>query len=172
MSKRSHSSSGLIVVTGLPGTGKSTFARALGEATGATPLNTDIIRGELGLRGQYGEEEKERVYRELVSRTERTLRRGRPVIVDGTFYRERFRKPFRTLARALNRPLYWIELRCDPAVVKKRINTQRPHSEADYSVYKAIKQVYEPLRDAHLTLDTDRQSLTEMLQAALRHVAR
>ena len=43
----------LLVVFGLPGTGKTTFARALAARLGLPHFNTDIIRAELGRKQQY-----------------------------------------------------------------------------------------------------------------------
>ncbi|MBK7408303.1 MAG: AAA family ATPase [Saprospirales bacterium] len=50
----------LILITGLPGAGKSTFALALAAANGAVHLNTDRVRAKLGLRGHYDPESKQK----------------------------------------------------------------------------------------------------------------
>lgn len=59
----------LVLVVGLPGTGKSTFSRALAAELGARHLNSDVIRVETGLRGKYTPEDKAKVYEELRKRT-------------------------------------------------------------------------------------------------------
>lgn len=162
--------SGIIMVVGLPGTGKSTFARALAVRTGAAHFNTDLIRQELGLRGRYTPQDKQRVYRELIQRTKSTLRGGHPVIVDATLYLERLRKPYRLMARDFNCFISWIQLRASTAVIRERLSRPRPHSEADFLVYTKIQRVCEPLTDPHLRLSSDRLSQSEMVDLALRYL--
>lgn len=145
----------LVMVVGLPGTGKSTFSRALAERLGARHLNSDVIRTELGLRGQYSPEDKARVYQKLQEQTEALLDAGATVIVDATLYREDLRQPYTRLAQQLARPILWIELQTGEDTIKERVSEQRPYSEADLAVYRKIKARYEPLKAHHLILETD-----------------
>ncbi|HQU60481.1 MAG TPA: AAA family ATPase, partial [Saprospiraceae bacterium] len=69
----------LVVVLGLPGTGKTTFARMLAQRLGALHFNTDIIREELGLKGQYGEVAKQRVYQSMEARARAALQKKQAV---------------------------------------------------------------------------------------------
>ena len=87
------------MITGLPGTGKSTLAAALAAELGARHLNTDMIREEIGKKGQYDPETKAAIYRTMMHRAEQELRQGRDVVIDGTFYSEELRELFRKLAR-------------------------------------------------------------------------
>jgi len=93
----------LIMVVGLPGTGKSTFARELAQVINGNHFNTDMIRDSLNLRGSYDKESKQRVYDELLLRTEETLKSGGIAIVDGTFYLHSLRKTFIDLAEKTGR---------------------------------------------------------------------
>ncbi|HEY7146766.1 MAG TPA: AAA family ATPase, partial [Streptosporangiaceae bacterium] len=95
----------LVVVGGLPGTGKSALAGAVAGRLGFTVLNSDRIRKELaGLpaetsaRAPYGSGIytagwTERTYRELLRRAAVLLARGESVIADASFVSAPRRRP-------------------------------------------------------------------------------
>lgn len=154
----------LILIMGLPGTGKTTFARALSGRIGAVHLNSDIVRRELGKRGAYTPADKESVYRELYRRTETYLRRGRDVIVDSTFFKKSIRDPYFQLAERYGVPVQLILLQAGEETLKERLSKPRPDSEADYDVYRKIKAAYEAPDPPFLELHSDRESMEEMLE--------
>lgn len=160
----------LIMVVGLPGTGKSTFSRALAAETDAHHLNSDVIRAELGLRGKYAPEDKERVYRTLRERAEALLDTGSAVIVDATLYREDLRQPYTDLAQRTGSPILWIELHTGEETIRKRVSRQRTYSEADLAVYHKIKTLYEPLQGHHLPLDSDYVKPATLLETAKKFI--
>lgn len=158
----------LLLFTGLPGSGKTTLARAYAARYAAEHLNSDVLRQELGLLGRYGPEDKEKVYRTLLERTRQLLSEGKTVVVDSTFYKESIRKPFRKIAEALSVPLYWVEVRAQEKVIRERLQTPRPDSEADFDVYQKIRDAYEPIPEPHLFLYSDEDALdrmTDLVQA-------
>lgn len=160
----------LVVVLGLPGTGKTTFARALGARLEAAHFNTDKLRTELGLRGQYDEAAKARIYGELLERCRTGLAQGNPVILDGTFYLQAFRDRLAELALTSQARTKWIEILASPQTVEQRVSQERPFSEADFAVYQKIRGAFEPLQGERLQLFSDRQPLEAMLGLALEYV--
>jgi hypothetical protein len=160
----------LILVTGLPGSGKTTFASALADRLGARHCNTDIIRHELGMLGQYDLEDKKRIYEQLLASTADSLRSGKTVIVDATFYRNELRKPFLDLAADEGVPVRWIYLEAKAEVIRERMQTERAYSEADFDVYLKIRDQYEPLQSVYLHVPTDFLPLQELLQETMAYL--
>ena len=126
--------SSIVMITGLPGTGKPTLAMALSRELGGLHLNTDRVRKEMGLMGRYDPETKKRIYDEILKRAGEALISGETVIIDGTFYREALRQPFVDLALRHDRPIRWIELRAEEETIRRRVGRPREYSEADFEV--------------------------------------
>ncbi|MGH9236296.1 MAG: AAA family ATPase, partial [Acidimicrobiales bacterium] len=115
----------LVMVGGLPGTGKSTVAGAIGDALEATVLRSDEVRKELaGLpvdrpapdefgRGIYAAEATAGTYRELLSRAGVALGMGETVVLDASWGDQVRRAQARALAARACADL--VELRCEVA---------------------------------------------------------
>jgi aminoglycoside phosphotransferase family enzyme/predicted kinase len=126
----------LVVVGGSPGTGKSTLARGLGEALGATVLRSDEVRKELaGVpaghhapaaygEGLYAPEPTGATYAELLARAEVALGMGETVVLDASWGDGARRRAARDLADRTRSDL--AELRCevDAAVAAERIRAR------------------------------------------------
>ncbi|MEO0340402.1 MAG: AAA family ATPase [Bacteroidota bacterium] len=153
----------IIIVIGLPGTGKTTFSRALAQVIDAVHLNTDMIRDDLDLRGHYDRQTKALIYQEMMNRVQAALEKGSHVIVDGTFYRRKNREGYRKLAKAQAVDLKWIELKAQEQAIRDRVAKKRKYSEADFKVYLKIKALFEPMRLACLELQTDREKDLQVL---------
>jgi predicted kinase len=153
----------LIAITGLPGSGKTTFALSLAQRLQLPHFNSDLIRNELGMRGRYDSISKDTVYTALIKQVSAALQKGDSVLVDATFYKKALREPIIDLGIKHNVPVLWIELRAADHIIKERMGHERPYSEADYSVYLRLKKEYEPLGPGHLTLRSDQLTISEML---------
>ncbi|MFC6734896.1 AAA family ATPase, partial [Halolamina salina] len=82
----------LVLVCGLPGTGKSTVAERIAELLPARMLRTDVVRKELFPEPTYEAEESAAVYDELFDRARDRLDAGEHVVLDATFRRRRLRQ--------------------------------------------------------------------------------
>jgi len=123
----------MVLVGGLPGTGKSTLATGLGELFGATVLRSDEIRKELAAlppeqpapaafgEGLYRPEATAATYGEVLARAGVALGLGESVILDASWTAEPWRARARDLAAGCHADL--TELRCgtDPALAAQRI---------------------------------------------------
>ncbi len=148
----------LLLITGLPGSGKTTIARAFAALTGARHFNSDALRRELGLMGHYHLEDKEKVYASLLQHARESLERGETVVVDSSFFKESIREPFRALAVECGVPLRWVEARASEDTLRERLSHPRPDSEADFKVYEQIRDQFEPLPDDRLIIQTDTET--------------
>jgi uncharacterized protein len=141
---------GLVLVGGLPGTGKSTLARALADRAGFTVIRSDVIRKELAGRPPteptpaaererlYSAEWTHRTYAECLRRAEDALFTGERVIVDATFADDAHRQQFLSMAARLAVPAAILLCRAEPATVRKRLAERRDDaSDADRAVYEA-----------------------------------
>lgn len=155
----------LILISGLPGTGKTTLARAFSAQNGILHLNSDLLRSKLGMMGQYSKEDKERVYAALLENCREALLAGKSVVVDSTFYAESIRAPFRDLAEACGAPLYWVEVRAQESTIRDRVSKPRADSEADFAVYEKIRDAAEPIAEPHLVLWSDAATLDKMVES-------
>ena len=155
----------LILIAGLPGTGKSTVARALVEHYGGLHINSDLLRNALNMRGHYRPDDKEKVYQEMLERSRLGLLNGQSVVVDSTFIRENVRTPFEAVAQSCGVPFFWVEMLANEDSIRQRLEKPRADSEADFSVFLALRAQNEPLQTPHLALWSDKMSLEDLVKS-------
>jgi len=140
----------LVLVGGLPGTGKSTLAHALAERANFRVVRSDEVRKELaglGVQGQpspgsfgeglYSAEWTERTYAECLSRAETLLFEGGRVLVDANFREESRRRAFLDAADRWGVPACFLLCRAASEVVRSRLERRAGDaSDADWSVYR------------------------------------
>lgn len=157
----------VVIVLGLPGSGKSYFAERLAEQLDAEYLNSDRLRKELFPKRTYSEKEKAKVYTVMLEKMKEAVRRKKDLVLDATFHKKETRAPF--LAKG-NAKISVIEVRADEEIIKQRVQKKRPFSEADFDVHKLIKQEWEPLEVPHLVLESTNENVDSMLKQALEYL--
>jgi aminoglycoside phosphotransferase family enzyme/predicted kinase len=146
----------LVLIGGLPGTGKSTLAQALAKRANFHLIRSDLMRKELvGLSAQnsarspfaggiYAAVWTERTYAECLRRTEKLLFEGNRVIVDATFAEEKRRQAFLETAEGLAVPAIFFVCQANPEVVRRRLECRRGDaSDADWSIYQKVSERWE-----------------------------
>ena len=142
----------IVLVFGLPATGKSWFARQFAEKLKASYLNTDMIRYQLGKTGQYDKDSKQEIYDELKDLALRNLKNKNDIIIDGTFHKKERREDFLNLADENDTEIYLVEIKASESKVKERLKKRKGYSEADFKVYRQLKSEFEFPETDHLVL--------------------
>ncbi|UKJ06674.1 AAA family ATPase [Solitalea lacus] len=159
----------IVIVFGLPGSGKSYFASRLAEMINADYINSDRLRMEMYAVRTYSEEEKLSVYDKMLEKVRHSNVDNRNTIVDGTFYKKDIRKKFTDELRAYG-TIFFIEVRAEKSIIRERLKNPRSYSEADFNTYKKIKTQWEPMEDDHLVLESTNDNIEEMLLQAVNHL--
>ncbi len=160
----------IVVVSGLPGTGKSYFSGRLAGKTGAVHLNTDVIREKMHKQGKYDSVTNQQVYDRLEKEMAEKVSMGNDVVIDGTFRKRSHREQFRKRAGEEGVPVFFIEMQAGDQTVRERLRKSREHSEADYRVYLKLKSRFDPYAEQRLVLRSDRLSTDEMIGKAKKYI--
>lgn len=148
----------LVLLAGLPGTGKSTLARSLAESAGFEVIRSDEVRKEIaGLdpssprpagfgEDLYTSEWDDRTYAECLRRAEDRLYHGGRVLIDASFRNETRRRRFLDAASQFGVAGLMLVCRADPAVVQERLLERRDDvSDAGWAIYlEAARRWDEP----------------------------
>jgi predicted kinase len=161
----------VIIVTGLPGSGKSYFAGRLAEAIGAQYFSSDQFRKKFFSGAEYSHHEKFNVYKKLLSETLNAVDNEKDIVLDATFYKQIIRDEFISALEAKDEKIIFIEIKADKELIRERVKVARKDSDADYEVYKKILSEYEPITANHLTLFSGKENIQYMLKEALEYVA-
>src|SRR6476620_10352237 len=122
----------IVIVMGLPGSGKSYLASRLAALMHAGYISSDKVRKTLIARRTYQEEEKELVYANMLAQMQCMLKENKDVVLDATFYTNAIRKKFINAAGE-TAPIIFIEIIAGEDLIKERLKQTREDSEADFS---------------------------------------
>ena len=152
----------LVVISGLPGTGKSHFSRQLAERVPLAMLESDALRKTLFPVPTYSASESSRLFRLINALIGEILDRGVPVLLNATNLVEAHRKRLYTIADQRDVKLVLVRVEAPPEVVRERLadrnrqEQREDHSDADWSVYQRMRRSEEPISRSHFTVDTSR----------------
>jgi predicted kinase len=111
----------LIVVSGLPGTGKSHFCRKLAERMDLVILESDSMRKQLFSSPTYVKEESTQLFRACHGLVEELLKRGIDVALDATNLEEHNRQRLYHIADQTGARLIIVRMEAPPEVVRQRL---------------------------------------------------
>jgi aminoglycoside phosphotransferase family enzyme/predicted kinase len=175
----------LILIGGLPGTGKSSLAEGLAAKAGFDVIRSDIVRKEIAGQAQakasalgegiYTEPMTQRTYDECARRAKAILSLGRRVIVDATFAYEWQRRLLIGAGLLLGVPVRCLICQAPASLALSRIRERRGDvSDANANVFEQMAARWEPPaeRTSGLTtfIDTARTP-EEALRQAIRSLS-
>jgi predicted kinase len=151
-----------VLFAGLPGTGKSTLARAIADRLGAAVLDKDRVRGALfpGSLTDYTAQQDELCMRAMLEAAAYLTERERVeyIFFDGrTFSRQAHIEDVLLAAARAGARWRVVHVKCADAVAEERLARNDPGHPAqnrDAALYRRIKQQFEPITQANLEVDT------------------
>lgn len=166
---------GLVVVTGVVGTGKSSAAKIVADELGGVIVASDRVRKHLvgvsattrlgnheNAAHAYGDDMTDRVYRGLLERARAVIDSGRVAVLDAVFAKRAQRQLAFDFAQQHKIVSYLIETRCAAALVLERLQARKLRddnpSDAGPEFYATSAAGYEETSEwpaaAKLTVDT------------------
>jgi hypothetical protein len=166
-----------VVVSGLPGTGKSFFCRKLAERQFFCILESDAMRKTLSPSPDYSVAESARLFAACHSLIEWLLKNGVPIIFDATNLSERHREHLYRISDRTGAKLVLIRVEAPPAVAYQRLqarkNAANPEdkSDADWEVYKRMEPRAERFQRNYFAVDTSRD-IAPVIEKIMRTINR
>jgi predicted kinase len=165
----------LVIISGLPGTGKSYFCNRLAERMPSVILESDALRKALFPKPNYSQTESTRLFKAIRLLVERLLRRGLSIILDATNLSERYREYFYSIAERLDVKLVVVSVEAPPLLVKERLEARlgnpQEKSDASWEVYQKMSRSVEKITRKYYAVDTSRD-ITPVLEKIMREVKR
>lgn len=164
----------LIMLTGLPGAGKSHLARHLAEVLPFAVIESDQVRKILFPQCEYTGEESQWVHRTCRAVMEKLLKKGVRVIYDATNLHERHREQVYRLADGEEVKLIIVKVVAPEVVASERLQGRhevrrddRDISDADVTVLRRMARQEDPIGRNYVVVDTSRDlrpAVTKLLR--------
>lgn len=164
----------LVMLSGLPGTGKSHLARLLADVLPFVVVESDQVRKILFPECSYSGEESKWVHQTCHALMERLLQKGVRVIYDATNLHERHREQVYRMTDGNQVKLIIVKVVAPEPVASGRLRSRdeassgdKDISDADLGVYRRMSRQVDPIGRNHVVVDTSqdlRPAITKLLR--------
>ena len=150
----------LVILSGLPGTGKSYFANFLSRRLSFVTVGSDRMRKTLVPQPRYKRSEHIRVFAACHRLIEELLTEEYRVIFDATNLTEGFRRPVYELSARAGSPYCVVGFTAPGSLVRERLRRRSDglfpddYSDADWRVYGRLRPGQEPIQHTHIQADS------------------
>jgi adenylylsulfate kinase len=169
----------IVIMTGLPGTGKSTLARALAQRLPAAVLDKDTIRAALfqPAHVEYSLAQDDFCQEIMLKSAAYLLAKDAElhVLLDGRTFSRRYQRQ-RVIEFCLQVGTTWATLECVCAeqialgrVAEAMAQNTHPAANRTPELYRQIREAWEPIDRPKLVIDTD-ANLDSCVDRALRYL--
>jgi predicted kinase len=154
---------GFVVVSGLPGTGKTFFCKKLADKQPFCIVESDALRKILFPSPDYTSVESARLFTAIHGLIEWLLENGMPVILDATNLSERNREYLYRISDRAGARLALVSVEAPPTVAYQRLQTRKngampdTKSDADWEIYSQMKSKAEKIQRNYFVVDTSRE---------------
>ena len=151
----------LVVLVGLPASGKSRVAGELRKRTGAVVFESDALRRFLFPQRTYSARESQQLFAAIHAAIDELLSEGATVVLDATNLAEAERAPLRDMAARWDARLVFVRVTAPDSLIRRRLANRSVDdidgSEADDRVYERMRSRVEELRQPHHIVDTSQE---------------
>lgn len=167
----------LVVVSGLPGSGKTYFSQRLASDHTFLVLESDVLRRTLFNKPDHSAEESSRLFLAVYELIREFLSKSIPLIFDATNLLERHRDVLYNITDQLNARLILVWVEAPQDIIHSRLKKRERatdvngKSEAGWAVYKKMKRDAQKISRRHYTVDTSRD-ISPVIGKILREISR
>jgi predicted kinase len=165
----------IVLMAGLPGSGKTTVARALAARTSGRVLSKDEVRHAIFLPDEieYSSQQDDFCLQLMLEMAGYLWSRNpkRTIFLDGRPFSRRYQiENVLAAAASLHQPWRLLECICSDETAKRRLSGSKtssihPAANRDYQLYLEVRARFETITHSKTVLDTDRPLETSLQQA-------
>lgn len=165
----------LIMMSGLPGSGKSHLSQRLAQQLSAVVIESDHVRKALFPEPTYSAQESTIVHRTCQRTMRRLLSKGVRVIFDATNLVEFQREVLYSLAERSGAALLIVRTVAPEQVIRERLEQRKDStqsaSDADWRIYRRMSKREQRIDRTHLCIDTS-HDIDDAVRKIIRTVRR